>query len=45
MATMEIVPAAHAIVRAEDFMPLMTVEQAIDRKKQINKFIAGVMRK
>lgn len=43
MATMEVVPVHSAVVRAEDFMPLMTVDQAIDRKKQINKFIAGVM--
>jgi hypothetical protein len=30
-------------VTADDFMPLMSVQQAVDRKKQINQFIAGVM--
>lgn len=44
--TVDIVPAGKQttdLVRAEDFMPLMSVEQAIGRKKQINEFIAGVM--
>lgn len=31
------------VVTAADFMPLMSVEQAIDRKKQVNAFIQGVM--
>jgi hypothetical protein len=31
-------------VEAADFMPVLTVEQAIERKGQINKFIAGVLR-
>lgn len=33
-----------AVVRADDFMPVFTVEQAVERKSQVNKFIAGVMR-
>jgi len=42
--TVELVPAGKTdLVRAEDFMPLMSVAQAIDRKKQINEFISGVM--
>lgn len=32
-----------AIVRADDFMPVFTVDQAIERKSQVNKFIAAVM--
>ena len=31
------------IVRAEDFLPLLSVEQAVARKKQINLCIAGIM--
>jgi hypothetical protein len=31
-------------VAVEDFLPLLTVEQAIERKNQVNKFIAGVLR-
>ncbi len=30
-------------VVAEDFLPLLSVEQAIERKKQINKYVQGVM--
>ena len=42
--TAELAPAGKTdLVRAEDFMPLMSVAQAIDRKKQINEFISGVM--
>jgi hypothetical protein len=41
---MEVVRSIPAeVVRAEDFMPLMTVAQAVDRKRQMNEFIAGVM--
>lgn len=31
------------IVRPEDFMPLLSIQQATDRKKQLNQFISGVM--
>lgn len=31
------------VVRAEDFMPVFTVEQAVNRKSQMNQFISGVM--
>jgi hypothetical protein len=37
------IPRGGDIVRAEDFMPLMTVAQAVSKKEQINAFIAGVM--
>lgn len=40
---MEVVRADQSIVRAEDFMPLMSVAQAVDRKRQINQFIGGVL--
>lgn len=39
-----VIPRGGSVVRAEDFMPLMTVEQAIGRKEQMNKFIIGVMK-
>jgi hypothetical protein len=40
----ELVHQPHAeIVRAEDFMPLMSVEQAIGRKKMMNAYISGIM--
>lgn len=32
------------VVTAEDFMPLLTVEQAVARKNQINDFVDGVLR-
>jgi hypothetical protein len=32
------------IVSASDFMPLMTVQQAVERKNIINQFISGVLR-
>jgi hypothetical protein len=32
------------IVSAADFMPVFTVAQAIDRKEQVNAFIAGVLK-
>jgi len=51
MATPEVVTevalahqAQAGLTRAEDFMPLMTVAQAVARKGQINEFIAKVMR-
>ncbi len=31
------------IARPEDFLPLLTIEQAINRKQQINQFISKVM--
>lgn len=31
-------------VRAEDFLPLLTVEQAVQRKERINEYISKVMR-
>jgi hypothetical protein len=31
-------------VRAEDFLPVLSVQQAVDRKEQINRYIAGVMK-
>lgn len=37
------IPRGGDIVRVEDFMPLMSVAQAIQKKEQINGFIAGVM--
>jgi hypothetical protein len=37
------VPRGGDVVRAEDFLPLMTVEQAVQRKQQINEFISSVM--
>lgn len=42
----ELVPTVvqSSAVRAEDFMPLMTVQQAVARKDQINQFISGVFR-
>lgn len=41
---MEVVRSVPAdVVRAEDFLPLLTVDQAIERKSQINKYISGVM--
>jgi hypothetical protein len=44
MPSVEIVPAPkQELVRAEDFMPLMTVAQAVDRKRMMNEFIASVM--
>lgn len=45
MATKAVVhiPRGGDIVRVEDFMPLMSVAQAIQKKEQINGFIAGVM--
>lgn len=33
----------HEVVRAQDFLPLLTLDQAIARKGQINQFIKGVM--
>jgi hypothetical protein len=36
-------PRGGQIVSASDFMPLMSVEEAIQRKKQMNAFIQGVM--
>lgn len=32
------------VVKAADFMPLLTVDQAVERKSQINQFIGKVMR-
>ncbi len=34
----------HGAVSAQDFMPLMTVAQAVERKSMINQFIGGVLR-
>lgn len=36
------VPRAE-VVRAEDFMPVFTIEQAVARKSQVNQFIAQVL--
>ncbi len=33
-----------AIARAEDFMPLMSVQQAVERKSMVNQFIGQVLR-
>ncbi len=35
---------SRAVVSAADFMPLMTVQQAIERKHQINQFVGGVLK-
>lgn len=32
------------MVRAEDFLPLLTIQQAVDRKNQINQFVGKVMK-
>lgn len=32
------------VARAEDFLPLLSVEQAVARKTQINQYIAGIMK-
>jgi hypothetical protein len=37
-------PAPTIVVSAADFMPVFTVAQAIDRKEQVNQFIAGVLK-
>ena len=39
----ELIVSPRAVVTAEDFMPLMTVDQAVARKQQINQFIGKVM--
>src|SRR6266481_1791153 len=44
--TVEVVPAgAGALreVRADDFMPMLSVAQAVDRKRQMNDFINKVL--
>lgn len=42
---LDMVPAPQSReVEARDFLPLLTVQQAVDRKRDINKFIEGVMR-
>ena len=44
MSTMEVVPVRDTqLVRAEDFMPVLSVKQAVERKHMVNEFIAGVM--
>lgn len=37
-------PAGRDMVRADDFMPLLSVEQAVERKSQINEFIGKVLK-
>lgn len=45
MPDAQLIPARDAqVVRVQDFMPLFSVEQAVERKDQINEFIAKVMR-
>jgi hypothetical protein len=39
-----LIPRNMEVVRAEDFMPLMTVEQAISRKTMLNQFISDVLK-
>jgi hypothetical protein len=39
-----LVPRQMEVVRAEDFMPLMTVEQAVQRKTMVNQFISQVLK-
>src|SRR5580698_11216081 len=31
------------MVQASDFMPVFSVQQAVDRKKMVNQFISGVL--
>jgi hypothetical protein len=50
MATTELIPAPrtdmvrHGDVRPEDFLPVLSVKQAVERKEMMNQFITGVMR-
>lgn len=37
-------PQTAAVVRADDFMPLMTVDQAVQRKEMMNEFINKVLK-
>ncbi len=37
-------PAGRDVVKADDFMPLLSVEQAVERKSQINEFIGKVLK-
>ncbi len=39
-----VIPRGGNVARVEDFMPLMSVQQAIDRKSQVNQFIMSVMK-
>ncbi len=39
-----VIPRGGNVARVEDFMPLMSVQQAIDRKSQVNQFITSVMK-
>jgi hypothetical protein len=42
--TLELVRASDVReVDAKDFLPIFTVQQAVDRKKMVNQFIAGVL--
>lgn len=41
---LERIPQQAEVVSAKDFMPLMTVAEAIERKHQINGYIAGIMK-
>lgn len=43
MSDAQIVPRNMQIVTAEDFMPVLSVAQAIDRKKMINDFVSSVL--
>jgi len=36
--------AGREVVKADDFMPLLSVEQAVDRKSKINQFIGQVLK-
>ncbi len=42
--TLPAIRTSSEAVRAEDFMPLMTIDQAVSRKAQINSFIAKVLK-
>lgn len=41
--TLELVRTGPQDVSASDFMPVFSVQQAVDRKKMVNQFIAGVL--